>query len=93
MITAYDVSHGKPHPEPYLKALEKSGLQPWETVVVENAPLGIQSAKDAGLYTFGLDTGPLGVDVLYTAGADIVLTSIEELYNKWDDFILNCKKQ
>lgn len=93
MITAYDVSNGKPHPEPYLKALEKSGLKPWEAVVVENAPLGIQSAKAAGLYTFGLDTGPLGVDVLYTAGADIVLTSIEELYSKWDDFILNCKKQ
>ncbi len=93
MITAYDVSHGKPHPEPYLKALAKSGLQAWEVVVIENAPLGIQSAKAAGLYTFGLDTGPLGVDVLHTAGADIVLTNVEELYNRWDDFILNCIKQ
>ena len=38
MVTAFDVTNGKPHPEPYLKALKKSGLQPWEVVVVENAP-------------------------------------------------------
>ncbi len=90
MITAFDVSNGKPHPEPYLKALEKSGLGPWEVVVVENAPLGIQSAKAAGLFTFGLDTGPLGVEVLHDAGADIVLDGVADFYNKWADFVINC---
>lgn len=49
IVTADDVQRTKPDPEPYLKALEKLGLRPEECLVVENAPLGIQSAKAAGL--------------------------------------------
>ena len=52
MVTAFDVKYGKPHPEPYLMALKKSGLNPWEVFVVENAPLGVKSAKAAGLFVF-----------------------------------------
>lgn len=88
MITAFDVEQGKPHPEPYLKALKRSGLQPWQVVVIENAPLGVASAKAAGLFTVAVNTGPLPVDVLFQNGADIVLESMEELFSKWDEF--NC---
>ena len=45
MVTAFDVKHGKPHPEPYLMGLEKAGISAEEAMVVENAPLGVQSAK------------------------------------------------
>ena len=49
MITAFDVTHGKPDPEPYLKAWERSGLPKEKCFVIENAPLGIRAGKAAGL--------------------------------------------
>jgi HAD superfamily hydrolase (TIGR01509 family) len=84
MITAFDVTKGKPHPEPYLTALEKGNLQPDEAIVVENAPLGIQAAKAAGLFTIAANTGPLPDFVLSDAGADIVFPSIRAVYDNWD---------
>ena len=41
----------KPSPAPYLLALELMGADPARTVVVEDSPTGIRSAKAAGLYT------------------------------------------
>lgn len=41
MVTAFDVTHGKPHPEPYLMGLAKAGINANEAMVVENAPLGV----------------------------------------------------
>ena len=79
MITAFDVVHGKPHPEPYLKAWEKSGLKKCDCFVVENAPLGIISAKAAGLTTYGVNTGILTLDDLRNAGADEVFNNMKEL--------------
>lgn len=89
MVTAYDVQHGKPHPEPYLMALKKSGVQPWEVVVIENAPLGVESATEAGLFTIGINTGPLDPKVLSDSGANIVLGGMEELYDHWNTFSEN----
>lgn len=73
MVTAYDVKHGKPDPEPYLKAWEKSGLKKEECCVIENAPLGIRAGKGAGLFSIGVNTGPLDDADLLEAGADLVL--------------------
>jgi len=89
MVTAYDVKHGKPHPEPYLIALEKSGVAPWEAMVIENAPLGVESGVAAGLFTVAVNTGPLDPAVLSDNGAHIVLDSVQELFEKWDDFLSN----
>ena len=75
MVTAFDVKHGKPHPEPYLMGLEKAGITAGQAMVVENAPLGVQSAKGAGIYTIAVNTGPLPDKVLYDAGADIVFSN------------------
>ena len=86
MVTAFDVKHGKPHPEPYLMALAKSGLKPWEAVVVENAPLGVESAVKAGLFTIGVNTGPLPDEVLSSNGAAVVLDSMQQLFEKWNEF-------
>ena len=79
MVTAFDVKYGKPHPEPYLMALKKSGLNPWEVFVVENAPLGVKSAKAAGLFVFAVNTGILHREDLYKAGTDVVLDNMIEL--------------
>lgn len=79
MITAFDVEHGKPHPEPYLKAWKKSGFKKEECVVVENAPLGVKSGKAAGLEVIAVNTGVLTLDDLKNAGADIIMSDMYEL--------------
>jgi len=89
MVTAFDVQFGKPHPEPYLMALKKSGLKPWEVVVIENAPLGVESSSKAGLFTIAVNTGPLDPSVLAESGADIVFDSMKELFEQWDSFTKN----
>jgi len=50
VVTGSDVENGKPSPEPYLKGVEKLSLLEEECMVVENAPMGIEAAKAAGLY-------------------------------------------
>ncbi len=50
IITGDEVEHGKPDPEPYNKALDKLNLTKNECIVVENAPIGIESANSAGIY-------------------------------------------
>ncbi len=80
MVTALDVKKGKPDPEPYLRAIEKSGYSQEEAIVIENAPLGVKAAKAAGLYTIGINTGPIDPKLLLDKGADLVLPGSMELY-------------
>jgi len=54
LITADDVTHGKPHPEPYLKGAQLLGVEPAECLVIEDAPAGIQSARTGGMKAIGL---------------------------------------
>jgi len=79
VITAHDVTHGKPHPEPYLTAWRRSGLRKEDCCVVENAPLGIKAGKAAGLFTVGVNTGILERSDLSLAGADRVFNNMSEL--------------
>ena len=80
MVTALDVKHGKPNPEPYLMALQKSGFQASQCIVIENAPLGIRSAVGAGIVTLAINTGILEDEILKSEGAAFVTKSIEELH-------------
>ena len=43
-----EVTHGKPHPEPYLTAAARLGVDPTRCVVLEDSPAGVASAEDAG---------------------------------------------
>ncbi len=79
MVTAFDVKFGKPDPEPYLMGLKKAGVNADEAIVVENAPLGIQAGRAAGIFTLALNTGPLRDEVLIEAGANVVLPNMQEL--------------
>ncbi|MBP5716972.1 MAG: HAD-IA family hydrolase [Bacteroidales bacterium] len=82
------IGHGKPHPDPYLMGLEKAGnLQPDEAIVVENAPMGVQAGKAAGIFTVAVNTGPLEPKILKDSGADIVLSSMQELADRLDEII------
>jgi beta-phosphoglucomutase len=56
VVTAEDVTKGKPDPEPYLKAIGKLAVKPEESVIIENAPMGIRSARGAGILCYALET-------------------------------------
>lgn len=79
MITAYDVEHGKPAPDPYLAAWQRSGIEKGNCAVIENAPLGVRSAKAAGLFCMAVNTGILTLDDLAREHADIVFNDMHEL--------------
>jgi len=87
MVTSFDVSQGKPNPEPYLKALEKGKLNPWEAIVIENAPLGTIAANQAGLFVIVVNTGPLPDNCLWEAGANLLYPSIQALINEWERIV------
>lgn len=78
-ITAADTKHGKPSPEPYMKAQLKAGAKPCQCIVIENAPLGVQSGHASGSFTIGVTTGPVPEKDLYKAGADIVYPDMNTL--------------
>ena len=81
MVTGFDVKRGKPDPEPYLMGLQKAGISAEEAIVVENAPLGVESAHKAGIFTIAANTGPLEDSLLKDAGADIVVPSLMDVAN------------
>jgi len=87
MVTAYDVKIGKPHPEPYLMGLKKAGITANEAIVVENAPLGVEAAKAAGIFTIAVNTGPLNNKILQDAGADVIYGSMTELSENIEKYI------
>jgi beta-phosphoglucomutase len=54
---------GKPDPAPFKVAIQRLNLNNNEALVVENAPLGIKSANDAGINSIvTLNTSPLDID-------------------------------
>lgn len=79
VISAFDVQHGNPHPEPYLKAWERCGFAKNECMVVENAPLGVRAGKAAELFTAAVNTGILPDEALWEEHADVVLPNMAAL--------------
>lgn len=79
IVSSKDVSHGKPSPEPYLMGLRKTGVNPWEAIVVENAPLGVRAGVAAGIFTIAVNTGPLDDSILLHEGADLLYPSMDAL--------------
>lgn len=56
LVTADDVTRGKPDPEPFLVAAEKLGVDPSRCLVVEDAPMGLLAAHAAGCATLAVVT-------------------------------------
>ncbi len=92
MVTAFDVKHGKPNPEPYLMALAKGGLKPHEAIVIENAPLGVEAGVAAGIFTVAVNTGPMDNQVLMDAGADVLFPSMQALCDQWEELLALLRK-
>jgi sugar-phosphatase len=78
MITSNDITHGKPHPEPYLKGASVLGFPPTECVVVEDVPAGVCAGKDAGAKVIAFKT-TVQESALREAGADWVLNSCADI--------------
>ncbi|MYW21931.1 HAD-IA family hydrolase [Streptomyces sp. SID2955] len=56
LVTADDVTRGKPDPEPYLLAARQLGVDPARCVVFEDAPAGLRAGRAAGMTTVALAT-------------------------------------
>lgn len=54
LVTANSVVYTKPHPQPYKTATKLLNVEKHEAIAIENAPLGIQAAKSAGIYCIAL---------------------------------------
>ncbi|MBU4076564.1 MAG: HAD-IA family hydrolase, partial [Euryarchaeota archaeon] len=76
IITGDDVKKSKPDPEPYLKAIERLCVLKKECIVIENAPLGIRSAKSAGLRCIAI---PAYLGRESVKEADVIVDSHREL--------------
>jgi HAD superfamily hydrolase (TIGR01509 family) len=70
-----DIRRGKPDPEVFLVAAEKAGVQPRRSVVFEDAPVGIQAAKAAGMLAVGVGTTH-PIEALRAAGADAAVKDL-----------------
>jgi beta-phosphoglucomutase len=56
IVTGEDITLSKPHPEGYLKAAAMLQVPPQMCIVVEDAPMGIQAAKRAGMHCVAVAT-------------------------------------
>lgn len=79
LVTADDVAHGKPNPEPYLKAASRLGFAADECVVVEDVPAGIKAGKSAGARVIAFPT-TVPVSELQAAGADFILHNCANIH-------------
>lgn len=68
-------------------------ITPANFIVVENAPLGVQSAVAAGVFTIAVNTGPLDDSILLGEGANLLFHSMQELSDNWTNLkqILLCQ--
>jgi sugar-phosphatase len=81
VVTSDDVTHGKPHPEPYLKGAERLGARPAECLAIEDAPAGIESARAAGMKVLGI-TSTYAADAL--GQADSVVGKLGQIQVTWN---------
>jgi HAD superfamily hydrolase (TIGR01509 family) len=77
ILTRSDYRESKPHPEPYLLALERSGLSPEECLVIEDSERGLRAAKAAGLTCWVMPNGL--TRRCRFEGADRILSGLAEL--------------
>lgn len=77
-VCGHDLREGKPNPAIFLLAAEELGIKPAHCFVVEDAPAGIEAARAGGMT--GLGVARRGdAALLWAAGADLVVTSLDEI--------------
>lgn len=76
LVTADDVECGKPAPDPYLLAAERLGVEPQRCVVFEDAPAGVEAARQAGARVVAV-ASTNSPDAL--AAADVVIHRLQDV--------------
>jgi HAD superfamily hydrolase (TIGR01509 family) len=73
IVSAEDVQRGKPDPQVFLLAAERVAVPPAHSIVVEDAPAGLEGARRAGMRCIGVRTSHTGLL------ADIAVDRLDEL--------------
>lgn len=84
IITGDDVDAGKPAPACYLKAANALAVAPESCLVIENAPLGIQAARAAGMVVAAVTTT---LERRFLDGAHFYAATLAELLDGFDDMV------
>ena len=87
LVTGDEVSHGKPHPEPYLAAARLVGADPADCIAIEDSPAGVRSATAAGVPTIAIPhvvpvphvDGAVHIDTLAGVGAADLTTIVSSV--------------
>jgi sugar-phosphatase len=79
LVTADQVSRGKPAPDPYLLAAERLGVDPADCVVLEDAPAGVAAGKAAGMAVWAVTNTHAPADL---SAADVIADSLPELLRR-----------
>ncbi|HEX5226360.1 MAG TPA: HAD family phosphatase [Bryobacteraceae bacterium] len=83
MVSAEEVTHGKPDPQVFLTAASRLGSVPAECIVVEDAPAGVEAARRAGMRSIGVRRNgtPLAADLAVSSLADLPADAFSRLLN------------
>ncbi|KAK7040627.1 HAD-like domain-containing protein [Favolaschia claudopus] len=86
IVTSNDVTHGKPHPAPYLAGAAKCNADPTKCIVVEDAISGIQSGKAAGSLVLAVCTST-SREKIVDSGAmpDYIVPDLSRVAARWID--------
>lgn len=80
IVSAEEVTHGKPAPDVFLAAAEKLHVLPPRAIVVEDAPAGVEAGRRAGMKTIGVNARqPLSADVYVKSMADLQPDAFDRL--------------
>lgn len=80
IVSAEDVRRGKPDPEVFLAAASRLGVTPREAIVVEDAAMGVEAARRAGMRSIGVKAGgKLPADVSVDSLADLPSDAFDRL--------------
>src|SRR5260370_1465689 len=81
IVSAEDVTKGKPDPQVFLTAASRLGIPPSRCIVVEDAPAGVEAARQAGMRSIGVrrNGSPLAADLAVTSLADLPLNAFTNL--------------
>ena len=81
IVDGSHVAHAKPAPDLLLQAAEELGVEPQRTWYVGDATWDMQAAVAAGMPAIGVTTGAVDAEALRSAGAQVVVGSLDELYD------------
>jgi sugar-phosphatase len=78
LVTATDVKHGKPDPEPYLKGAQILGVPAGDCIVIEDAPAGVRAGRAAGARVIAVRTTAKDAE-LSLAGAGWIVDDLSSI--------------